>query len=138
MWIPLHGESLKSGKTAIVDGSNGFSPFPDQWEAIRSITINSAETLAAALAVVEESEPFPPPKKEKEPVPNAIPEGKRRDTLTRIAGANRRLGLGADEIYPILAEVNRTRCSPLVNDKDVRAIAKSIMRCRQETSTNPK
>jgi hypothetical protein len=128
MWLPLHGGSLKSGKTAIVDGSNGLAPFPDQWEALRVIPINALETLASALAIVEEAGGSSTTTKKREPVPDAIPVGNRRDTLTRVAGANRRLGLGEAEIYPILAEVNRTRCDPKLHDEDVRAIAKSILR----------
>jgi putative DNA primase/helicase len=125
VWLPLHGESLKAGKTAILDSGNGLDPMPDQWEALRDIRRNSIETLASAIATMEETD-GPVTTEKREPVRDTIPVNFRRDTLTRIAGANRRLGLGETEIYPILAEVNRTRCDPPVSDKHVRDIAKGI------------
>lgn len=55
-----------------------------------------------------------------------IPEGKRNDTLTKLAGKLRRNGLGEDAIFAALSAENARRCSPLLNEAEVRAIAASI------------
>jgi len=37
MFLPLHGESLKDGKTAILDPENDFKPVPEPWDALAAI-----------------------------------------------------------------------------------------------------
>ena len=123
MWLPLHGESLKDGKTAIVDGSNGLTPFPDQSEALLSIPINSLETLANALAIVEESEPSPRLLKAAPPIGNSIPELKRNDTLTSLAGTMRRRGMTPHAIEAALLAENSVKCTPPLPEAEVRGIA---------------
>lgn len=138
VWLPLHGASLGAGKTAILSEGNGLDPMPDQWEALRDIRRNAHETLAAVQGVAEEQEKeggrIVPPVQE---VHDKIVEGKRRDTLTSIAGTLRRRGLSEKEILPTLIEVNRTRCIPPVSEKDVAAIARSIMRYKPEEEAPP-
>lgn len=53
-----------------------------------------------------------------------IPEGKRNSTLKGISGRLRRSGLTPDEIYYTLAVINRRRCSPPLDNREVQAIAK--------------
>ncbi len=57
---------------------------------------------------------------------DAIPEGKRNATLTKLAGKLRRDSLGEEAIHAALLAENVRRCSPPLNDSEVRAIAASI------------
>ena len=57
-----------------------------------------------------------------------IREGQRNDSLTRIAGGLRRQGLGEEEIYTALQEVNARRCDPPLPEDEVRRIAHSVAR----------
>lgn len=63
-------------------------------------------------------------------VGNVIPEGQRDGTLTRIAGINRRAGMGEAEILALLQVTNRERCQPPIPSWQVRKIARSV--CRYE------
>lgn len=57
-----------------------------------------------------------------------IPEGQRNATLTSIAGTMRRNGLSQDAIEAALRVINRERCSPMVEDEEVKKIAWSVSR----------
>jgi hypothetical protein len=57
-----------------------------------------------------------------------IVEGARNATLTRIAGAMRRHGTTADELYAALSSVNAARVVPPLPDDELRAIAHSVAR----------
>ncbi len=61
-------------------------------------------------------------------VENVIPSGQRNDTLARLAGSMRRVGMGPYEITAALLETNARRCTPPLQDAEVRRIAKSIAR----------
>jgi hypothetical protein len=55
-----------------------------------------------------------------------IAEGRRNATLTRIAGAMRRVAATTDEILAALRAVNQGRCRPPLPDEEVRTIARSV------------
>lgn len=55
-----------------------------------------------------------------------IPEGKRSDTLTSLAGGMRRQGLDEDAIAAALAAVNARRCARPLPEAEVRSIAASV------------
>lgn len=57
-----------------------------------------------------------------------IPSGQRNQALAQIAGANRRIGLGEQEILAVLRAVNQTRCSPPLPEAEIGKIAFSIGR----------
>ena len=59
---------------------------------------------------------------------NAIPSGQRNGTLARLAGGMRRMGMSESEITVALAQVNRARCAPPLEDAEVRRIAASVAR----------
>jgi putative DNA primase/helicase len=59
---------------------------------------------------------------------DAISEGSRNETLTRIAGGLRRRGLEVDVIASQLDEINRAQCRPPLDPEEVRGIAESIGR----------
>jgi putative DNA primase/helicase len=58
----------------------------------------------------------------------AIPEGRRNDTLTSLAGTMRRRGMGAEEIEAALLITNNKRCDPPLDVDEVRKIALSVCR----------
>ena len=62
------------------------------------------------------------------PADNIIPEGRRNDTLTSLAGTMRRRGMEEPEILAALREVNTRRCQPPLPDNEVAAIARSVAR----------
>jgi len=62
------------------------------------------------------------------PQPNPIPEGQRNDTLARLAGAMRRVGMSQAEIFAALEQVNTDRCTPPLPLREVDRIAASIAR----------
>lgn len=59
---------------------------------------------------------------------NPIPQGQRNATLARLAGAMRRVGMGASEIAAALHQTNRVRCRPPLADREVDRIAESVSR----------
>lgn len=59
---------------------------------------------------------------------DAIPDGQRNQTLTRLAGAMRRQGATQDEIYAALQAANRARCVPPLEDAELRKISGSVAR----------
>ena len=58
----------------------------------------------------------------------AIPEGRRNDTLTSLAGTMRRRGMGFDEIEAALLVTNNKRCDPPLAEDEVRKVASSVCR----------
>ena len=59
---------------------------------------------------------------------DAIPAGRRNDTLARLAGWMRRAGMSATEILAALNRVNIERCTPPLDAREVSRIAHSIAR----------
>jgi len=62
------------------------------------------------------------------PQPNTVPEGQRNDTLVRLAGAMRRVGMTHAEIAAALHQVNADRCNPPLDGREVDRIAASVAR----------
>lgn len=60
-----------------------------------------------------------------EPLPQEIPESSRNRTLISAAGSMRRRGLDTEEIEAALSVMNRKRCNPPLDDKEVAKIANS-------------
>ena len=59
---------------------------------------------------------------------HTIPEGRRNEALTSLAGAMRRRGMTSEEIQPALAAVNARRCAPPLGETELCAIAASVGR----------
>jgi hypothetical protein len=57
-----------------------------------------------------------------------LPEGRRNDGLTRLAGAMRRKGATLAELETVLLEHNFRRCRPPLLEAEVRRIATSVSR----------
>lgn len=55
-----------------------------------------------------------------------IQEGSRNATLTSLAGSMRNRGMSEDAMFAALCVENRTRCSPPLDDDEVRGIAISV------------
>jgi KaiC/GvpD/RAD55 family RecA-like ATPase len=68
-----------------------------------------------------------------------IPEGKRNETLAKVAGFYaRRLipaGVRVDVVHALVMQFNRDACSPPLDDAEVRAIVNSITAKEQEKGT---
>lgn len=60
------------------------------------------------------------------PTDGAIPEGARNSTLASLAGSMRRRGLSEAAIRAALHVTNEERCEPLLSQREVEAIARSI------------
>jgi putative DNA primase/helicase len=58
----------------------------------------------------------------------AIPEGRRNNTLTSLAGTMRRRGMGVEAIEAALLVTNTQQCDPPLAEDEVRMIARSVGR----------
>lgn len=67
-------------------------------------------------------------------VDGVIPQGMRHQSLVSLAGTLRRRGLDQDEILSTLLIINQTRCSPPMQDYELKLIAKSMMSYEVEDS----
>jgi replicative DNA helicase len=65
----------------------------------------------------------------------AIPEGKRNETLFRRASSMRASGFERDAILAAVAMENETRCSPPVDPAEVKALVESV--CRYPAGLSP-
>ena len=63
-----------------------------------------------------------------EKVPDVIPAGERNVMLTSVAGSLRRRGMAEEEIFAALQVINVKRCEPPLEDRELRAIARSVAR----------
>jgi len=63
-----------------------------------------------------------------EVVTDRIPEGRRNETLTSLAGSMRRRGMSREAIEAALLEENQHRCDPPLTQDEVRQIAASVAR----------
>lgn len=66
---------------------------------------------------------------------NPIPSGARNNTLARLAGGMRRMGMEQGEILSGLRAVNARRCNPPLPEREVEAIAESITRYEPDQIT---
>ncbi len=64
-------------------------------------------------------------------------DGERNTQLTSRAGSLRRAGFGESEIFAALLETNRTRCSPPLDDAEVKIIAGSVSRYAPASDGKP-
>ena len=67
-----------------------------------------------------------PPREGAGPVSERIPTGSRNTVLTSVAGSMRRRGLGEEAIFAALRIFNQERCTPPLDEAEIRKIAKSI------------
>jgi len=61
-------------------------------------------------------------------VGNMIPSGQRNETLARLAGNMRRVGMSQSEIFAALERTNAERCSPPIDRSEVQRVAESVAR----------
>jgi hypothetical protein len=62
------------------------------------------------------------------PIGETIPAGRRNHVLTSLAGSMRRRGAEAPEILAALVEMNRRRCKPQLDERELEKIANSVGR----------
>lgn len=75
-------------------------------------------------------------RKAPEKTPHQIAEGSRNDTLFRAGARLRRFGWESPEILASLKEINRLRCHPPLDEKELRTIAESAARYPPDTKAN--
>lgn len=103
-WI--ESRSLEDGPTSL--------PEPPPWLCAKIEEISRPAGTRIVGPIVADSQP--------------IPNGMRNDTLTRIGGTMRRIGLGRNEILPALLATNAARCQPPMTDEEIETIAGSVCR----------
>ncbi|MBP7946030.1 MAG: bifunctional DNA primase/polymerase [Verrucomicrobia bacterium] len=86
-------------------------PEPPPW------LVELLDALAATNGVVADGTPG-----------NVIPTGRRNETLARLAGAMRRVGMSQAEIFAALQQVNADRCTPPLPLREVERTAASVAR----------
>lgn len=89
------------------------------------VELDRRENLPAAPAWITGAMIEKPPISSAE---NEIPEGSRNDTLMRLAGVMRRVGMSEAEIVAALDIANAARCRPPLAGPEVAAIAHSVAR----------
>jgi len=82
--------------------------------------------LATELDTLATDGPMSPPSPTGSSGANVIPSGQRNDTLARLAGGMRRMGMSQSEILAAIEQTNIKRCVPVLNDREVERIATSV------------
>lgn len=131
------GVDLKRGNGMIVaPGSDHVSGRCYEWEVSGHPDdrkpANAGPSLLNLAAKGNGSERAPAGK-----VEDTIPDGKRNDTLTSLAGTMRRRGMNESAILAALQVTNETQCSPPLDHGEVEQIAKSVARYKPEGQYKP-
>jgi hypothetical protein len=115
---------LGDGKQTVMPPSLHASGSPYQWQ-----DDNPLQPAPAWLVqqVENAAEPRRPGQAGCVAAGEVIPQGQRDRTLTRMAGAMRRQGASAEELFVALTAINQ-RCDPPLLDADLRRIANSVAR----------
>jgi archaellum biogenesis ATPase FlaH len=127
------GQTTKLIDSVDVRNDGGYVVAP--WSSVD----NGAEILSYAIELDAPIAPLPSwilelQNRKKAPAPKAvqgadgIAEGSRNDSLTKIAGALRRQGIGQDAIEETLKHLNETIVDPPLDDEEVARIAQSVAR----------
>jgi hypothetical protein len=125
----LRSRVVPPGVELRADGSYVVAPPSQHWSGRQyawEVAPNEAELADLPDWLLEG--PDEPERARLGPVPERILAGARNETLTRYAGALRRYGLDEEEIAATLLAINARRCEPPLEEREVRAIARSIGR----------
>lgn len=130
--IPRRIRPFGKGVALDVLGDGGYivappSRHPDTGKRYRWLDEEQA-ILPFPQILLDALQDSPATKKKAPPVPDVIQEGERDAILTSLAGTMRRRNMSEDAILAALREENDARVVPPLPDKDVRRIAKSVMR----------
>jgi hypothetical protein len=132
--VPSRCGALGSGLD--VRGDGGYIVVPPswhrsgriyEWEASThpdEVPLPPAPAWLVERATASGAAPSPPAS----PLDDTIPEGRRNDALTSLAGSMRRRGMTSEEIQPALAAVNARRCTPPLAHAELWRIAASVGR----------
>jgi DNA-binding transcriptional ArsR family regulator len=133
--VPSRSGALGSGLDVRSDGGYIVAP-PSQhrsgrlyeWEASShpdEVPLPQAPAWLLAGGTTSGDTPRRPPAS---PLDDTIPEGRRNEALTSLAGTMRWRGMTQEEIQAALAAVNARRCAPPLAETEVGAIAASVGR----------
>lgn len=125
----LPGNDIRSdGALVVAPGSRHKSGGTYEWVIGCSpgdIEIAEPDTWLVELAKSHESQ------KPME-IPETVVEGSRNATMTSIAGALRRKGLGSEAIFAALVIDNEQRCNPPLEESEIRTISNSVSRYKPQ------
>lgn len=131
----VDGKSYRWAETFELNVAPGELPEPPGW--LIDLLDSPGDLFAKGRNGCAENGQFPTPGAHGSPQGtnlmqdgNLIPTGQRNDTLARLAGNMRRVGMTRDEILAALGRTNRDRCRPPLPAREVEQIAASI--CRYE------
>lgn len=113
----LVAPSVVDGKPYSWKGERELSVPPQRLPEPPARLVELLDALAASNGVLGNGAPA-----------NAIPEGQRNETLARLAGAMRRVGMSQSEIFAALRQVNADRCAPPLPLREVERTAASVAR----------
>jgi hypothetical protein len=113
------------GGYVVASPSNHKSGYLYNWEEARAIGKIEIAPMPPALRLILTDKTDNSRKADE---PELFSEGQRNDGLMRVAGRLVRSGLGHAELCETLLVMNQTRCTPALDDNEVRQIATSASR----------
>jgi hypothetical protein len=118
---PVKGVDIRAaGSYVLLPGSRHISGVPYEWRDERRPWGSPLVEVPLALR------PRQQPRTAAPAVEGVIPKGERNDTLTSLGGSMRRRGMGEAAIAAALLVENANRCTPPLDEGEVRGIAKSV------------
>jgi len=132
-WPSDHKVSNSAGKLGVgldIRGEGGYAVIPPSVHASGKpyayVKLDTPITDAPAWILTAQDRPAP--KLVTATSATAVPQGRRNDELTRMAGFMRGKGFSQDAIVAALLEENMERCSPPLPQSEVSDIARSVSR----------
>lgn len=123
--IDVRGE----GGYVVAPPSNHISGRLYSWlkdQFFREFPQEFIDKLTEAPPVIEKPGSLVIYEKERFQIPTVIPDGQRNNTLARVAGALRNLGLTVPEMTAALERINERVCQPPVDSRELVAICQSV------------
>lgn len=123
------GVDVRSGGKGYVVGAGSVHPNGEPYEAVNGAAPGRVPAWLYEAAAEGQSKKADAPRFDPD---GMIPDGERNATMTSIAGAMRRSGLGPDEILAALLATNEARCETPLSEEELRTIAGSVSRYAPE------
>ena len=115
------------GGYVVLPPSNHLSGITYEWvEGLEPWTVPLADAPRWLLELIQEGKRSRRKAKKHADIAGQVEEGKRNDTLTRLAGSMRRQGFPESSIVLALGDVNEKYCDPPLAEDEVETIAHSV------------